>query len=205
MVDRIAAVIGLTAGKAELFHSDPLSRLPSVDPRPTKTMEQIGRVQVRQGSSGKRGSGIVQSKILANVNGQKTYAIVMESGDEVMACLRSFVETEGILAAQFSAIGAFSEAVLKYFDWEAKTYRDIPIREQVEVASLIGDVAESPDGNSALHIHTVLGRSDGSAMAGHLGKANVRPTLEIILIESPAHLRKKHDPESGLALIRMEG
>jgi len=147
----------------------------------------------------------VQSKILANANGQKTYAVIMESGDEAMSCLKSFVEAEGILSAQFSAIGAFSEAVLKYFDWKAREYREIPVREQVEVASLIGDVAESPDGKPALHIHAVLGRHDGSAMAGHLAKANVRPTLEIILTESPAHLRKKHDPESGLALIRTEG
>jgi predicted DNA-binding protein with PD1-like motif len=146
----------------------------------------------------------VQSKILANANDQKTYAIIMESGDEAMACLKSFVESEGISAAQFSAIGAFSEAVLKYFDWEAKEYRDIPVHEQVEVASLIGDVAQSPDGKAALHVHTVLGRRDGSAMAGHLATAKVRPTLEVILTESPAHLRKKHDPESGLALIRME-
>jgi predicted DNA-binding protein with PD1-like motif len=71
----------------------------------------------------------------------------------------------------------------------------------VEVASLIGDVALSPDGKPALHAHVVLGRRNGSALAGHLGRAHVRPTLEVILTESPAHLRKRLDPESGLALI----
>ena len=78
----------------------------------------------------------------------------------------------------------------------------IPLREQVEVASLLGDIAEA-DGKPALHLHIVVGRRDGSEMAGHLGEAHVRPTLEVILTESPAHLRKRHDPESGLALIRM--
>ncbi len=78
----------------------------------------------------------------------------------------------------------------------------IPVRKQVEVASLIGDVAEAPSRGPALHIHLVVGRRDGSAMAGHLGEAHVRPTLEIILTESPAHLRKVKDPETGLALIR---
>jgi predicted DNA-binding protein with PD1-like motif len=47
----------------------------------------------------------------------------------------------------------------------------------------------------------VLGRRDGSAMAGHLQEGHVRPTLEIIIAESPAHLRKAKDAESGLALI----
>jgi predicted DNA-binding protein with PD1-like motif len=78
------------------------------------------------------------------------------------------------------------------------------VNEQVEVASLIGDVATAPSGEPALHIHLVVGRRDGTAMAGHLGQAHVRPTLEVILTESPAHLRKFKDPETGLALIRME-
>lgn len=73
-----------------------------------------------------------------------------------------------------------------------------------EVASLLGDVAEGPSGEAALHIHLVLGKQDGTAMAGHLGEAHVRPTLEIIVTESPAHLRKRKDPESGLALIRLD-
>jgi uncharacterized protein len=59
-----------------------------------------------------------------------------------------------------------------------------------------------PGGGPALHVHLVVGRSDGTALAGHLGEAHVRPTLEVILTESPAHLRKRKDHESGLALIR---
>jgi predicted DNA-binding protein with PD1-like motif len=88
-----------------------------------------------------------------------------------------------------------------YFDWEKKEYQRIPVREQVEVASLIGDVAMAPSGGPALHIHLVIGKGDGSAMAGHLGEAHVRPTLEVILTESPVHLRKAKDPATGLALI----
>lgn len=67
--------------------------------------------------------------------------------------------------------------------------------------SLLGDVAEK-DGEPKLHAHVVLGRSDGSTRGGHLIEAHVRPTLEVILTESPAHLRNAHDDESGLALIR---
>jgi uncharacterized protein len=47
----------------------------------------------------------------------------------------------------------------------------------------------------------VLGHRDGSELAGHLIEGQVRPTLEVILTESPAHLRKKHDQESSFALI----
>jgi predicted DNA-binding protein with PD1-like motif len=145
----------------------------------------------------------MQTKLLNHTDGQRTFAIILATGDEVMTCLKDFVTRENITAAQVSAIGALSDVVLEYFDWETKDYTKIPLREQVEVASLLGDVAEA-DGKPAIHLHIVVGRRDGSAMAGHLGEAHVRPTLEVILTESPAHLRKRHDPESGLALIRAD-
>lgn len=146
----------------------------------------------------------MRSRLLHDDDGQRTFAIVLESGEEALASLNAFVTRENIGAAQFSAIGAFSGAVLNYFDWERKAYQPIPVNEQVEVASLTGDVALTPDGKPALHIHAVFGRRDGTALAGHLSEARVRPTLEVVLTESPAHLRKQHDPESGLALIRPE-
>jgi uncharacterized protein len=68
--------------------------------------------------------------------------------------------------------------------------------------SLIGDIADGPEGKPALHIHIVVGTRDGSAKAGHLGEGHVRPTLEVIVTESSAHLRKVKDAETGLALIR---
>ncbi len=146
----------------------------------------------------------MQSKLLHEDAGQRTFAVVLQTGDEVMQCMQAFADREQLTAAQFSGIGAFSNAELAYFDWEEKKYHPIPVSEQVEVASLIGDVALAPDGKRALHIHLVLGRRDGTTLAGHLSKARVRPTLELVVTESPAHLRKVHDTESGLALIRPE-
>lgn len=143
----------------------------------------------------------MQAKLIHRVDGERTFAIVLGSGDEVMSCLQQFADGEQLNAAQFTAIGAFSGAVLGYFDWGRKEYLPNSVREQVEVASFTGDVALAPNGKRALHIHCVLGRRDGSALAGHLIEGHVRPTLEIVLTESPAHLRKRHDPESGLALI----
>lgn len=144
----------------------------------------------------------MKSKLLNQQGGQRTFAIILRTGDEAIACLKAFVEKEGIAAAQITAIGALTGAKLNYFDWDKKAYQPIPVTDQVEVASLSGDVALSPEGKPTLHIHAVLGRRDGSALAGHLTEAHVRPTLEIILTEPPAHLRKVHDPESGLALIQ---
>jgi predicted DNA-binding protein with PD1-like motif len=133
-----------------------------------------------------------------------TYAIVLATGDETIGALQQFVRERKIDTAALTAIGAFERAVVGYFDWQLKDYRRIPVEEQVEVLSLIGDVAEAK-GEPALHIHAVLGRSDGSVVGGHLLEGHdVRPTLEVILTEPPAHLRKKKDPETGLALIAID-
>lgn len=141
-------------------------------------------------------------KQLHAADGQRVFAVILETGEAVMESLQRFAEAERLTAAQITGIGAFSEAGLRYFDWEQKEYLPIPVKEQVEVASLIGDVAVSPEGKPALHVHLVLGRRDGTALAGHLAEARVRPTLELIVTEAPAHLRKALDPDSGLALIR---
>jgi predicted DNA-binding protein with PD1-like motif len=144
----------------------------------------------------------MKSKLL-NANGQKTYALIFDRGDEAVSLLGQFANEHDLSAAQISGIGAFERLTLGYFDWEKKEYLRNEIDEQVEVLSLLGDVAESK-GESKVHVHVVVGKRDGTAHGGHLLQAVVRPTLEIILTESPSHLVKKHDPASGLALISIE-
>jgi predicted DNA-binding protein with PD1-like motif len=133
----------------------------------------------------------------------RTFAVVFDSGDEAVEGLAAFARDRRLGAAQITAIGAFEKAVLGYFDWQKKEYQRIPVDEQVEVVSLLGDIALGPDGGPKLHVHAVLGRRDGMALGGHLLEGRVRPTLEVIVTESPSHLHKKHDTETGLALIRL--
>ena len=146
----------------------------------------------------------MQQKLLNETGGQRTFAVVLDSGDEAMECLQTFAKNERIKAAQITAIGAFENVVLKYFDWNSKQYLSNNVNEQVEVASMIGDVAIAPSGEPSLHVHIVVGRRDGTALAGHLRSGRVRPTLEVVVTEAPAHLHKVRDPETGLALIRPE-
>ena len=141
----------------------------------------------------------MRSKLL-NADPPITYAVVLDTGDEVIGELGNFVREQEVEAASLTAIGAFSRAVLGYFQWETKQYKKITVDEQVEVLSLLGDVAVGDQG-PALHLHAVLGKADGSVVGGHLIEAHVRPTLEVILIQPPSYLRKRKDPETGLALI----
>lgn len=126
--------------------------------------------------------------------------LIFDTGDEVISTLTDFARKNHIAAAHFTAIGAFSEAVLGYFDFEKKGYLKNQVNEQVEVVSLIGDIALDK-GEPKVHAHVVIGRRDGAAMGGHLLEACVRPTLELVLQESGEQLKRKFDPASGLALI----
>jgi uncharacterized protein len=58
----------------------------------------------------------MKTRLLHENSGQRTFAVVLETGDEAIGCLQSFINQKKISAAQISAIGAFSDAVLGYFD-----------------------------------------------------------------------------------------
>ena len=137
---------------------------------------------------------------LLHENGERTFALVFGKGDEALAELSAFAHEHEVTAARFTGIGAFTDAKLGFFDRDRKEYLEIRVAEQVEVLSLLGDVAVQ-DGEPKVHAHVVLGKADGSALGGHLLEGHVWPTLEVVLDESPAHLRKRSDPETGLALI----
>jgi predicted DNA-binding protein with PD1-like motif len=142
----------------------------------------------------------MKTKTLASADGQQTYALVFETGDEAKSELERFARAHQLTAAHFHGIGAFSSVTFGYFDWERKEYKPIPIAEQVEVAVLSGDIAVN-DGEPQVHAHLVVGDAEGNARAGHLLEGHVRPTLELVLTETPAELRKFVDQETGLALI----
>ncbi|MBS1303314.1 PPC domain-containing DNA-binding protein [Loktanella sp. SALINAS62] len=146
----------------------------------------------------------METRLLNDQDGLRTFVVVLRTGDEVMACLQEFAAAKKLSAAQITALGAFETAGLRYFDWSSKEYLPISVSEQTEVATLVGDIALDEHGNSSLHLHAVLGKRDGTALAGHLAYAKVRPTLEVVVTESPTHLRRLPDRETGLALIRPE-
>jgi uncharacterized protein len=145
----------------------------------------------------------MRAQVIHEQSGEKTFVLVFATGDEAIAGLTSFAKEKGLAASRFTAKGGFQEATLGYFNLDKKDYDKIPVREQVEVLSLVGDITMTEKGEPKIHAHVVLGRSDGTTRGGHLIEARVRPTLEVMLVESPRDLRRKHDPQSGLALIQL--
>ncbi|ADH87744.1 protein of unknown function DUF296 [Ancylobacter novellus DSM 506] len=143
----------------------------------------------------------MKSKLLGEGEGGRLFALVLDPGEEAFAAIRDFAAKEGISAASVTAIGAFSRATVGWFDFDTRDYRRIPVEEQCEVLSALGDIARDDDGKASLHLHAVLGLSDGSTRGGHLLDGIVRPTLEVMITETPAHLHRRKRPGLGISLI----
>jgi uncharacterized protein len=131
----------------------------------------------------------------------RTFVLVLDQGEEAFNAITKFANHEGIDAASVTAIGAFAEAKVGWFDLASKTYKPIAVNEQCEVLSLLGDVAEGDDGKASLHLHAVLGLQDGSVRGGHFLSGSVQPTLEVTITETVGHLRRKKRADLGIALI----
>ena len=143
----------------------------------------------------------MRSKLLHH-DGGASYALVFDPGDEVISGLTAFAKDHRLDASDFTALGAFSSALLGFFDVEQKEYQKIPVHEQVEVLTLVGNVTLDQH-EPKVHAHAVLGCSDGTTRGGHLLEGHARPTLELILTEAPAQLRRRFNPSAGLALIEL--
>jgi hypothetical protein len=143
----------------------------------------------------------MHSKLVSRPGETRIWFVVLERGEKVKDQLLALAKQESIENASFVALGAFEKATIAYFDWEKKKYQPIPVDVQVEVITLVGDVAPNDKGKPSLHAHTVLGLSDGTTRGGHLMEGHVRPTLEITVTETPAHLVRHKHPDLGVALI----
>jgi predicted DNA-binding protein with PD1-like motif len=135
----------------------------------------------------------------ATIGGAPAWLALCTSGVAIIFVQISLADVlPSLPRAHFTAVGAFSEIVLGFFDREQKKYQEIPILEQVEVLALTGNFTEE-EGEHRLHAHAVTGKRDGSAHGGHLLRAKVFPTLEVVVTEAPAELRRIMDPETGIA------
>jgi predicted DNA-binding protein with PD1-like motif len=143
----------------------------------------------------------MHSKLVAENAGTRTFVLVLDPGEEAFSTIAAFAAQQRLDAASLTALGAFSHATVGWFDLASKSYRRIAVARQCEVLSAIGDIAAGDDGKPSVHLHVVLGLDDGTTRGGHLLDGTVQPTLEVTLVETPAHLRRRQRPELGIALI----
>src|SRR5215831_17881985 len=123
---------------------------------------------------------LLQNKILKmksrliDSDKRKTFILVFDTGDEVMEELVAFAEKNNMRSGHFTAIGAFSKAILGFFDFSIKDYKKIQVSEQAEGLMLSGNISIH-ENKPKVHCHAILGKSDGSVIGGHFLNARVKP------------------------------
>jgi uncharacterized protein len=143
----------------------------------------------------------VRHHLMDETNGRRTFVVALEMGEEVVSSITGFALQLSLASSSVTGIGGFQRVRLGFFDYERSGFRENVIDEQVELLSLVGNIADE-EGTPHLHAHVVLGRYDATTRGGHLVEAVVRPTMELVIVEYPEHLQRRHDKKTGLVLLK---
>ena len=133
----------------------------------------------------------------------KVYIVSIQNNYHIVETLTDFIKDQDIQAGEVTGIGAVSEATLRFFNFETKTYVDKTFREQMEVTNISGNVSVI-EGNPVLHLHITLGRENYTALAGHLLEATIHGAGEFIFYPLPARVIKTKDKDTGINLYDFE-
>jgi predicted DNA-binding protein with PD1-like motif len=142
-----------------------------------------------------RRSGLFKAKVSAIDN--FVYTLSVDSGAELTEAFTTFIRERKIKHGVIRGIGAVESATLRFFDPISKTYQDHEFNEQMEIAHLEGNIS-TLDGEVYLHIHAVLGKSDCTALAGHLLNAKVKGAGEFFIQRYCSTVPRKFSEEIGL-------
>lgn len=126
-----------------------------------------------------------------------TYVVSLNDKTSIVDALTDFVKTQKIKAGEVTGIGAVNEATLRFFNPETKKYIDKTFNEQMEVSNISGNISQA-SGQILLHLHVTLGKSDYTALAGHLLDAKIRGAGEIFINLVDSDIFKNKDEQVGL-------
>lgn len=128
------------------------------------------------------------------------YFVRIDRNEEIVAVLSKFVETEQITAGKISAIGAVKELEIGLYKVESKKYVSEKFEGDYEIVALNGNIAIQK-GKNYLHLHIAVADSTHKCIGGHLNRAVVSATCEVIIQRFPAKINRKKDDEIGLNLL----
>jgi len=112
----------------------------------------------------------------------RVFEIRFGTGDEILTGLYDFVAKNKITSGHITGIGGLAlGALLGWGDPEVGAFKRIEIKDKTEIVSLIGDIS-SPNGKPYVHVHMVVGSSDGTTKAGHLLEAHIAPVGELSVV-----------------------
>lgn len=129
------------------------------------------------------------------------YIISIKKGSDFLETLTTFCEQQKIYAAYLTAIGACNKLTLAWYNLETKQYEDHEILEDLEIASLIGNVA-LVKGKPFIHAHGVFGKRDLKTIGGHIRNMVISAACEVRLEVFEGQIEREFDDVTGLNLMK---
>ena len=130
-------------------------------------------------------------------------AIVLrvDRGEEILEQLKAVCLKENVKLASVSGIGAINDLTSGVWDVERKEYFSNHFTGVYEVANPVGTIT-TMNGEYYAHIHISAGDSQGHMVGGHLNRAVVSATSEIVLHLIDGTVEREFDPGVGLNLLK---
>lgn len=134
---------------------------------------------------------------------QDTVVVRIDKNEEIIEQVRQVAEQEQIKLASVRALGAVNDFTVGVFNTVEKKYYANKFEGPFEIVSLTGTI-NTMDGEFYCHFHMSAGDSNGAVFGGHLNRAVVSATCEMIIQIIPGQVDRKFSEEIGLNLFSFE-
>lgn len=134
---------------------------------------------------------------------QNKIIVRMDKGEEILEKVREVAEKEKIKLADISALGAVSEFTVGVFDTEAKEYHANEFKGSFEIVSLTGTINTMND-EFYCHLHMSAGNEKGQMFGGHLNKAIISATCEMVITLIEGRVDRRFEEKVGLNLFQFQ-
>ena len=132
----------------------------------------------------------------------KTIVVRIDRGEEILDKIRELAIAENIKLASVTALGATNDFTVGVFNTAEKKYYANEFKGAFEIVSLTGTI-NTMDGQFYTHIHMSAGNDRGEVFGGHLNRAVVSATCEMIVTVIDGEVDRYHDDDVGLNLFKL--
>lgn len=124
----------------------------------------------------------------------------LDPGEELLDALTKTASREAVAFASVQGIGALSELEVGLFDPEQKVFHSRRFTGYRELTAVDGTITRR-DGEPYLHLHVTAADAQGTVVGGHLVRAVISATAELIIRTASAAVGRRYDPAIGLNLL----
>lgn len=137
----------------------------------------------------------MQSRMIHQENGLRTFILSIDQSEEMTAALREFAQRNHVYSGGFSGSGHLEDVTLGQPDWSYEEYMQIPGFERPAFYGLSGQVS---DLGGRINVRTrVMPGGPEHAYGGYLLKGYVQKPFDLVFVELPRFLPANKNASPG--------